>query len=339
MPSPIPVVYLLQGEDEYAIAQWVSELETKLGDAATASMNVTRLDGRTYNPDELLSVASTMPFLAKRRIVVLTSPLARLNSPAARQKFLEQLSKIPPTTALVLIEYRLLTDEKARRRGDFHWLEKWAEEAGERTLVKEFPLPKDQDLIQRLQDQARRAGGQITPQAAKTLAELVGGDPRLADQEIQKLLAYVNYQRAIEPDDVQNLTADVGQGDIFAMVDALGNQDGKSAMQMLQRLLEQQDALSIFAMVVRQFRLLLLTRAILDQGGGKPEVIQGLESVEKKPVYGFVAGKLISQARHFTLPGLEKIHHRLLDVDETIKTSQAPEDLALELLIVNLTAT
>ena len=46
---------------------------------------------------------------------------------------------------------------------------------------------------------------------------------------MHKLLAYVNYQRAVEIDDVQNLTTDSSQGDIFAMVDALSAKDGRKA--------------------------------------------------------------------------------------------------------------
>jgi len=68
MGEAAPVVYLLYGEDEFAIAQFVSEMEARLGDPTTAMMNVTHLDGRSYNPDELLSVASVMPFLATRRL-------------------------------------------------------------------------------------------------------------------------------------------------------------------------------------------------------------------------------------------------------------------------------
>jgi hypothetical protein len=52
-------------------------------------------------------------------------------------------------------------------------------------------------------EQARQYGGQITPQAAWQLEELVGVQKRLADQEIQKLLAYTNYQRPVEPEDVR----------------------------------------------------------------------------------------------------------------------------------------
>ena len=45
----------------------------------------------------------------------------------------------------------------------------------------------------------------------------------------------------------------------------------------------------------------------------------------------------LEHARRYTLPQLEAIYHRLLDVDTAIKTGQMPGDLALELLVVELT--
>lgn len=331
MAGATPVVYLLHGDDEFAIAQFLTELESRLGDPGTAMMNVTRLDGRTYDLDDLLSVAGTMPFLARRRLVILDHPLARLTSPAARQKFLGQLEKIPPTTAMVLVEYNLLTDEREKRKGNLHWLEGWAVQAGERVFLKAFLLPQGAAMTGWIQERARHYGGQITAQGAGRLASLVAGDTRLADQEVQKLLAYVNYQRPVDSEDVELLTEDYGQGNIFAMVDALGSMDGRAAMGALERLLEQQEPAYVFGMIVRQFRLLLLTREVIDGGGGKEQVMRELK------MHPYVADKLLIQARRFSLPDLEAEYHRLLDLDEAIKTGQMPGDLALETFVADFT--
>jgi DNA polymerase-3 subunit delta len=331
MTGSTPVVYVLHGDDEFAIAQFISEMEAKLGDPSLADLNVTRLDGRTLDPEELLSIASAIPFLVTRRIVVLTQPLARLNSEAARQKFLETLEKIPASTALLVVVNHLLTEERRRSNQKPHWLEQWAVERPEHVFLRAFSLPKGPGMSRWIQKQAKTTGGQFTKDAADLLASLVGDDPRLADQEIHKLLAYVNFNRPVEQYDVQALTADSGQGDIFAMVDWLGNQDGRRAMGMLHRLLEQQDAFSIFGMVVRQFRLLLLARDALDRGAQTRDLARVLK------VPPFVAEKIEAQARHFSLPALESIYHQLLDLDEAMKTSQMPADLVLDSLVVGLT--
>ena len=327
MTSPVPAVYLLHGEDEYAIAQFVTEIESKLGDGASAEMNISRLDGRNFDPGDLLSIAGAMPFLADRRVVVYTNFLARLNSPSARKHFEEILEKVPATTALLLVEYRTLTEDKDRRKGKLHWLERWATQHPEQAYVKQFSTPKGPAFARWIERQAKQAGGQFEPEAAALLGTLVGEDPRLAENEIQKLLAYVNYQRPVGPEDVQVLTADSAQGDIFVLVDALGTRNGRQASGMLRRLLEEQDPFSIFGMVVRQFRLLLLAREVIESGGRDREVASQLR------IHPYVAGKVSEQARRFSISLLEAVYHRLLDLDEGMKTGQIAADLALETLV------
>jgi DNA polymerase-3 subunit delta len=327
MGATAPIVYLLNGDDEYGIAEFIDELEGKLGDPATASMNTTRLDGNTFNLDQLPSITNAMPFLARRRLVILTHPLARLSSPGAKSaqnKFIELLDRIPDTTALVLVEYRLLTADADRNKGKVHWLERWA-------LVRAFRAPRGAEMAKRIQVSVKKSGGQITREAADLLALMVDNDPRLADKEIEKLLAYVNYKRPIEFDDVQALTVDSGQGDIFALVDALSKREARRAMEMLQRLLEYGDYYAIFGMIARQFRLLILAREVIDQGGQKGDIQRELRQ------HPYVAEKLLGQARFFALPELERVYHRLVEMDEAVKTSQVPDRLALELFVSEFT--
>lgn len=332
MSETIPSVYLFDGEDEFTIAQAIKELMERLGDPALAEMNTTRLEGNTFEPDQLLSIAGAMPFLARRRLVILTHPTARLNSPAARQKFLEQLSRIPPTTALILIEPKTLTAEKDRRSGKIHWLEKWVIENPERAKLFHAPQPKGDQLVQRIQKMAVSLGGQIKPDAARALAFLVDGDLRMVDQELQKLLAYVNGKRPISEEDVMTLTADANQGDIFTLVDALAMRDARNSMRMLHRLLEYNDYFAIFGMITRQFRLLIQTREALDQGIPENAVASFLK------INPYVAGKLLQQARRLTMSELENAYRRLLEVDKAVKTSQADDELALEIFVTTFTA-
>ncbi len=345
MSETSPVVYLLHGDDEYNIAQEVAKLEAKLGDDALREANTTSLDGRSFNLDDLVSVVSPMPFIAKRRVVILRHPLARLESKEAkanffnkqkltkdREKIIENFEKVPLTTALVLVEHKLLTSDWERKKGNLHWLERWAGSNRERVYVKAFPLG---DMGGWIQNRAAQEGGQFTHEAAGRLAELVGDDTRLADQEIRKLLDYADYQRPVGVEDVDLLTPDSSQADIFAMVDALGMRDGQKASENLQRLLEQQEHGYIFAMVIRQFRLLLLVREILDGGGGGDEIAAKLGFLRVKK---WMSRKLIPQAKRFSLPVLEEIFHRLLNLDEDVKSGLIPVDLALQIFVSELTS-
>ncbi len=328
-----PIVYIVHGDDELAITRFVADLEARLGDPGTIALNTTRLDGNAYNLNELIRVTSAMPFLAKRRLVVLDNFVHRIKEKADQDSFLAVLDNIPPTTALALVERKPLLDvkERRKRKDKDHWLEKWAKQAGERALLKEFTAPKGAQLVTWIQEQTRKAGGEISNKAAGLLAHLVDDNPRQAEQEIHKLLAYVNYRRPIDEDDVQNLTTDSSQGDIFAMVDALSARDGRQALQMLHRLLEEDDPGMIFGMIVRQFRLLILAREILDEQGPSANFAKLMG------VHQFVADKTARQASQFSLPVLEAVYHRLLEMDEALKSSQMEGDIALDTLVASFT--
>ncbi|RPI87638.1 MAG: DNA polymerase III subunit delta [Chloroflexi bacterium] len=331
MAETTPVVYILYGEDEYAITQFVAAIVAKLGDRSMADMNTTRLDGRTASFEELETAAVTMPFLVSRRLVILTNPLHKLASAANQPRFQALLERLPSYTALVLIEYRSLTEDSDRKKGKINWLETWAVNARGRAMLKPFPLLKGLDLAKRIQEMARTERGEIELEAAFKLAELSGEDTMVAFQEIQKLLAYTNYSRPISLKDVDYLVEDQGRGNIFAMVDAIGNGKGEEALKALHRLIEEDDPLMIFGMVVRQFRQLLLTREVLDQKGNRNDVASALR------IQPWLSERYMVQARRFTMDQLEAIYHHLLELDEAMKTSEISAELALDTFIAALT--
>jgi DNA polymerase-3 subunit delta len=86
------------------------------------------------------------------------------------------------------------------------------------------------------------------------------------------------------------------------------------------------------AMIVRQFRLLLLAREILDQGGLAKEVRSRL-----KLRTDFEAGKITEQARGFSLPTLEGVYRSLLDIDEAIKSGRIEDEVALDGMVAGFT--
>jgi len=318
-----PSVILLHGNDEFAISGHIEKLCTGLGDPSTAEMNIARFDGRLGLDSEALNTAiNAAPFLAPHRVVVLEHPSAVFNSPDARKKFLELLDKAQPTTTIVLAEYGELKHE--------HWLLKWTAQNTPRAGVHIYLLPKRWEMPRWIESETKKLGGRIEPEAAARLSERVGEDTRIASQELNKLLTYVNFERPVTLLDVDRVSIVSAQGNIFEMVDAIGQGDGKKAQHVLHQLLEEEEAIELWGMVIRQFRLLLQARELLDTHASIPEIQKALG------LHEFVAQKVTNQAKRFSLSTLESIYHKLLDIDEGTKTSQVPLDLALDMLIVEL---
>lgn len=329
-----PVVYLFIGDDELAINQAVTALYAQLGDPVTADMNTARFDGATVSETELFNAAATMPFLAERRLVVVTHPLARLADKNAQKLFCQMLERLPDTAALVLI----VEDQKKYKQGERvwesmtpkHWLHEWCAGHKPRAFIKEFELPTTGAMPGWIQNRAVDLGGKFDKEAALELASLVENNTRVAEQEIVKLLTYVNRERPVDVEDVQQLTAFKAEANVFEMVDAMAERNPRKSLQVLHHLLDEQDEQSIFPMVVRQFRLLIQTRALMDEG-------QGIEKIQSAlKVAPFVAKKLHGQARQFTLPRLKNLYRELLKIDIAAKSTDMSASLALDLFITNL---
>ncbi|HEX9018165.1 MAG TPA: DNA polymerase III subunit delta [Anaerolineaceae bacterium] len=327
-----PVVYIFHGDDPLALHRQIDNLVKQMGDdPAMVELNVTRLDGRQASDDDLRSAANAMPFLADRRMVILYNPFVKLNTDATRKRFLSLLDGLPSSTALVLVVEDIVERGKWLRLPpvETNWMRKWIHAAGNRAFYRLCALPTMNEMTEWVRKEAARQGGKFTPEAASALAAHIGNDTLAASQEIEKLLTYVDYKRPVEGADVEDLTAQGGQADIFDMVDAMANGDARLALNQLHRLLEVQDPPSLFGMIIRQFRLLIQVREVIDEGRGS-QVATVLH------MHPYVAEKMSGQARRFSQDQLETIFHRLLIVDEMMKTSQMTPELALDTFIAEM---
>ena len=311
---------LLYGTDEFAIARRINEIAQKTD---KDGMNTARLEARTTSDQDLNNAVNALPFLAEKRLVIFANPSIKFSNAEGKKKFIEFLAHIPETTVLILHE----TVEP--KEADRHWLVKWA---GKTPSVKAeaLMLPNVRDMAGWIVNETKRQGGKVSSDAAARLAEMVGADPRQAAQEIAKLLAYVNWARPVEAGDVAAVSVSTAEVDIFAFVDSLAAGDGRKSQAMLSRMLEEQDAFAIFPMIIRQFRLLLQAREVVDARGMVQDVQEALG------VHPFVAGKVFQQAGRFPLKSLESIYRRLLKMDEAAKTGAMPLDLSLEMFVAEL---
>jgi DNA polymerase-3 subunit delta len=128
------------------------------------------------------------------------------------------------------------------------------------------------------------------------------------------------------------LTTYVSEASVFEMVDAIGRRDGATAARLLHRLLEHDDPLQLFGMMIRQFRLLIQAREFLNEGGSPKEIGKAIG------VHPFVGEKLAEQTKSFSLEQLETIYHHLLETDLGIKTGKVESELALDLLIAGVSS-
>jgi DNA polymerase-3 subunit delta len=333
--------YIFHGEDEFSRTEQVHKFRAQMGDPQFADLNTLTFDGRKVTLGELQHACDAVPFLADKRLVIVEGMLARLDprrgksdseegaqseeeaNPALANELKEYLTRLPATTRLVFVEAKTLAKNNPILRH--------AADDKKNAHVKVFEEPKERDLPKWIRDRVKERGGTIELGAVEELAAHVGTDLRLLDNEIDKLLTYRNGH-AIRAEDVRTLVASVRESDVFALVDALGHREAGDALKLLHAQLEHNAAPGyLMTMIVRQFRLLLQMKDLAARG-------KTLDAArEQLKLHPFVADKTWKQALNFSLPQLEAIYQKLLDVDVAIKTGRSEPTIALDVLIVELT--
>ena len=113
---------------------------------------------------------------------------------------------------------------------------------------------------------------------------------------------------------------------------AIGSRHGRSAARLLQHKLDDgTDPFYLFAMIVRQFRLLIQVKELAEAGLNPQRIAQTIK------IHNFVAGKLFQQSHNFSLEQLESIYAHLLEIDVGVKTGKTDMVTALDLLVAGVT--
>jgi len=328
------LLHVLVGEDDFSIRQALDEIKKGIGDASALMTNTTVLDGQKVTPAELHAAAGTVPFLADRRLVIVEGLLERFEPKAGNNRRRSARSKdaaegyqeiavaikaLPDFTDLVVLGGKIGSANPLLR------------ELAALKAVRNFTMLRGGQLTQWVERRVADAGGSISPQAIRLLARYVGSNLWIMAAEVDKLCLYAAGRR-IEEADVRALVSYAQEGSVFAMVDAILEFRGGTAQGLLQQLLRQGAApAQLLVMLSRQVRFIYQIRELRGQGLARAEIQKrvGLTS-------DFVLSKAWEQADHYAPGRIREVYHRLLEADLAIKTGRMEGELALYVLIAEL---
>ncbi len=329
------MLLILLGEDDFSKGQELDGIRRDLGDLDMLAANTVTLEGRQVTPDELRSVCLTLPFLAEKRLVIITGLLDRFENSRGNGRrrrnqvepgqtdecktFADCIAQVPDSTVLVLIDTRVRSSNPLLS----------AISGGAR--VKTFPVLKGDRLRQWIRRRVATEGGSITLEAAEILAELVGGDLWLMDNEVKKLVLYTSGRR-IEASDVGLVTSHGQEANVFTMVDAIFEFKARVAEQLLSQLLQRGAAPAyLMTMLSRQIQLIIRAKEMLSQRQKEAEIQYRLGLSAE-----FALRRTLAQATRFSSKRLQAIYHKLLETDLAIKTGKRDAEMALTILVAEL---
>ena len=334
------MLYIFYGPDTFSRGEAVKELQRNLDDDGMLSTNTVSLDGSRVTYAELIAICNTIPFLSTHRLVIATGLLARAHPPAAPSGRVrntarhaqepasgggfmdlpEAVPQMPSTTVLLLLEGAIRADVPL-----FQALRPLGE-------TRPFPQLGAAEIADWVRQRARSLDATFEPRAVQALVELSGANLWSLAGEVDKLSLYASG-RPVREEDVRRLVAAAQESNVFALVDAV--LDGRLDVALNQlRLLLQGGAAGpyLITMIARQYRQILLIQDLTRSGMPAAAIMRSAEIRSENALR-----RLRLQAQRWSPARLQAAYERILTADRSIKRGEASEDVALELLVGDLT--
>lgn len=306
------MIIFVTGEDGFSAARHVQAMKRRFSEKYDASnMNVTEFLGKpNLQIGSIVEAACSPGFLSDRRMVIVDGLLSQVTRKPDAKPWIEALAGLPKEHILILID--AISDKKFSR----HALQKGLSEQHD-VHTYHFPASSPAHAQKHVLDMAREQGLPMTQQDAGLLVRFVGTDMWQLFHEVSKLGAFAK-DRQLTSQDIELLVVRNTEDAMFDFIDAISMRNAVSASQLLDA--QRQAGISdfhLFAMIVRQIRLLLGTAALMQDGN----VIKQ-ELAAELGVHPFVAQKLLGQAQAFVYEDLIALHDAVFRFDEDLKAGR-----------------
>lgn len=310
-------VYLLYGEEAFLKQQYKKRLLQAL-DPDGDTMNMATYQGKNIDVGPLLELAETMPFLAERRIILVEDSGFFKNK---CDRLADYMKAMPEYLCMVFVEDHV--DKRSRMY----------KAVGKAGRVVQFAIQDEKILMQWAVGVFAKGGRRITKKDMELFMSKVGSDMGNIYQEAEKLICYTMGSDRITAQDIEAVCVTQITNKIFDMVRAVTDRDQKKALDLYEDLLAlREPPMRILYLLARQFRQLMQTKEMLEEGKGQQEISRILG------VPGFAARNYVKCVKSYGKEELRQAVEDLTSAEEDVKTGRLGDRLSVELLIVKYSA-
>ncbi len=306
-------VYLIYGEEAY-IRENCRKMLIKALVTPGDTLNYAHFAGKGVDPKEIVSLAVTLPFMAEKRVILVSeSGLFK----ASDDDIIDYIKNPSPDTVLIFVE----ADVDTRGRGY-----RAIKEAGYDVEVKGYDHAK---LITWIAADFKRYGKVIGREAAEQMIERAGEDMNALDIEVCKLSAYTGDRNAVSEEDVRRLVHRNPASNIFHMMDAIGSRELNKAMGIYYDMLDEKtNPMGILSSIERHFRYMIAVQEMKEKGFTDAEIADGLS------IRPFTVPKYYRQAGKFSKTRMLAVIDSCVDANRGILTGRIDKNLAVEMVMV-----
>ena len=327
------MIFFLFGPDTFRSRQKLKEIKAKfIKEVDKSALNIETLDGQDLEPVAFKQAVFAVPFLAKKRLVIVENLLGSPRGQKKQKEILEILeTDLPQETIIVFWEGGLTRPKTKKSRpaagkspGLFNFLKK-------EKLAQEFNLLNQNEVFRWAASEVKKRGGKINPDALKLLTDLVGDDLWQLNSEVDKLLAQARG-KAVGLIEVSELVKTKLEEDIYKLTDALGQKNKSLATKLIgDQLKSGTNPVELLAKITWQFKNLLLVKEF-SQKNGLGYAADRLSY--QLGLHPFVVKKTLAQIKFFQPNQLKQLYRRLLEIDYKLKISQTDPEVLFDLLVI-----
>lgn len=320
--------YVLCGIDEELLKEGVNKIIKPYLDEEMMDFNYVKFDGLKCTVEEIINSCETLPFMGEKKIVVVYRAAFLSDKLDATNKkaygiMKEYLKDVPSSTILVM--YYLFNDKRdsAKKNKNIMGLDKIT------TVVSIDKLKRD-GFYKRVEEIFKRNGKAIDKISLRYFCERLPMNLDIAKKEVEKLVDYT-FGRDITRNDIDNLTQNKSEDDVFDLVEFIGTKKIEKAIDVLDELLFKADQhMLIITSIENHFKRLYDIKIGLESG----KRVQNFVSEFRLPQ--FVIEKLIGQSHKFTLKQLQNILKLAVETEGRLKSMPGDKTTELELLLLNI---
>ncbi len=292
---------------------------------------------------DALGQAQTPSLMAPFQLFFLRGLKTLYGRGAKKEEFaaIDAYFRSPNPQALLLFvadHFRVPADPRRMDLEDKTRYERIRETLGEWCGTVELARADEEDAVRWLLGEAKRAGKQLDPAAARELADALAADMLAIANEWEKLLLYTRDRAEVTQADVETMVSGAKQRSLYELTDAISRKDKPRALAVLDGLLNASEAgedaaIGHLYMLARTFRQML--------------VIQEKSVRDARAIWGalwpgfrlppFAAEDVIRQARRYKGSGeLTAAIQSVARADAQLRSNPVDKKLVLERLVLEL---
>lgn len=339
------MIIFFYGENDFKIKQKIEELKNKfIKDIDPSGQNIFRLDGEKINSTDFSSKLSSGSLFCSKKMLIISNLLrnkeknilSNLLDYFKKNKldksddifiFVENDLKSKNKKDLIKIsndrEITLKVEEK--KLYNFLSQQKYTQE------IKNFNTSELNSFIKKELELYKL---KIENKDIQLLIALIGNNPWNIYHEIKKLAYYKLSSEPIEKiqkKDIEKIVTGIFTENIFNFTDAISVKNTKLALKILEeQYLAGSEPDYILLMLLRQFKILLQIRELLDLNYNSQKIISSLN------LHPFVVNKGINQAKNFNKKTIKDILNTLIKMEKLNRSSSIDLKVHLNLLVARV---